>query len=248
MQRLRVDPFRNGKQNLQDLIGFIVLLSALGIAGCGVTTKPKALGSQTTSGAGSNLTPASSSPIASQLAASPTSVNFGNLTVGNATAQLISLTNTGSANVTIESVSVSARFGTTAGSNITLMPSQSVNIYVSFEAGAAGSASGTLTIASTAANSILQVGLSGTGTAIQPDQRSVALDWSPSASVVAGYNVYRGTTASGPYAKLNTGVDPVPDFDDAGVAGGATYYYVVTSVDSGNVESAFSNQVVVSVP
>jgi hypothetical protein len=248
MQRLKVGPVRNGKQNLQRVVGIIVLLSALGIGGCGVTAKPNGLGSQNTSGAGSSAATKSNVSVASQLAATPTSVNFGSVTVGNATEQLISLTNTGATSVTIASISASGGFGTTAGSNITLLANQSVNIYVSFQPSAAASATGTLTIASSAANSILQVGLSGAGTGVPSGQHAVALDWSPSASVVSGYNVYRGTAASGPYAKLNAGLNPGPDFDDIGVAGGATYYYVVTSVDSSNVESAFSNQVVVSVP
>lgn len=265
MQRLRVGFDRNGKQNLRNFIASIVLLSALGVGGCGMTAKP--LGSQNAEARGTstiNLNTittnssttnrslsslfASSSPIASQLAASPTSVNFGSVNVGNATTQLISLTNTGAASVGIASVSVSAGFNTTAGLNITLTPNQSVNIYVSFQPSAAGSATGMLTIASTAADSILQVGLSGAGTAVPSAQHSVALDWSASTSAVAGYNVYRGSTTGGPYAKLNPEVDPVADFNDAGVAGGTTYYYVVTSVDNSNVESAYSNQVAVSVP
>jgi hypothetical protein len=185
---------------------------------------------------------------AAALVVSPTSLNFGSVTVGNATAQLISLMNTGTANVTISSVSASGGFGTTAGSNVTLMPNQSVNIYVSYQPTVAGSTTGTLKIASTAANSLVQVGLSGSGATTPAGQHSVMLDWSASSSAVAGYNVYRGLNAGGPYGKLNTYVDPDSAFYDDGVASGGTYYYVVTSVDTNNVESAFSNQVIVAVP
>ena len=252
MQSFSVNLNKDSKPNLRRAVACIVVLSALWVGGCGVTSKPNGLGSQNTpSTPGSESkgsTPANSSAIASQLVASPTSVNFGSVNLGNAAAQLISLTNTGSASVTIASVSASTGFGTTTGSNITLMPNQSVNIYVSFQPNAAGKAAGLVTIASTAVNSLLQIGLAGAGTAVQPDQHSVVLDWSPSASNVAGYNVYRGSAAGGPYAKVNSAVDPVPDFNDAGVATSATYYYVVTSVDNNNMESAFSNQVVVSIP
>jgi fibronectin type 3 domain-containing protein len=95
---------------------------------------------------------------------------------------------------------------------------------------------------------VVQVALSGTGTALQPDQHSVALDWSPSASAAVGYNIYRAIASGGPYGKVNASMDPDPRFIDSGIASGGTYFYVVTSIGSDNVESGFSNQVTVSVP
>jgi hypothetical protein len=219
-------------KSVRNAVTCMVLLSSLWVAGCGVAAKPLGAGNQSNTSS-PNSANANSSAVSSQLVATPSSLNFGGVSVGNAAAQLISLTNTGATSVTIASVSASAGFGATMGSGVTLMPNQSVNIYVSFQPSAAGKATGLATIS---------------GTAPQPDQHSVALDWSPSASAVAGYNVYRGSNSGGPYAKVNTAVDPIPDFNDAGVTASSTYYYVVTSIDRDSMESAFSNQVVVSIP
>jgi fibronectin type 3 domain-containing protein len=66
---------------------------------------------------------------------------------------------------------------------------------------------------------------------------------------VNGYNVYRGTTSNGPYpTKLNSSLVTVIDYTDTTVASGVTYYYVVTSVNSSNVESVDSNQATAVVP
>jgi fibronectin type 3 domain-containing protein len=66
---------------------------------------------------------------------------------------------------------------------------------------------------------------------------------------VSGYNVYRGTTPSGPYpTKLNPALVTLVDFTDSTVTNGTTYYYVVTSVDSSDVESVDSNQATAIIP
>jgi fibronectin type 3 domain-containing protein len=66
---------------------------------------------------------------------------------------------------------------------------------------------------------------------------------------VSGYNVYRGTTPNGPYStRLNPSLVTVADYADSTVASGTTYYYVVTSVDSSNVESVDSNQATAIIP
>jgi fibronectin type 3 domain-containing protein len=43
-------------------------------------------------------------------------------------------------------------------------------------------------------------------------------------------------------------LDGTRTFTDTTVQAGHTYYYVVTAVDSSNVESTYSNQVVASIP
>jgi fibronectin type 3 domain-containing protein len=63
-----------------------------------------------------------------------------------------------------------------------------------------------------------------------------------------GYYVYRGLVGAGPFLKLNPARETSTSFMDVGVSGGQTYYYVVTAVDTGQVESAFSNQVAVTIP
>jgi fibronectin type 3 domain-containing protein len=85
------------------------------------------------------------------------------------------------------------------------------------------------------------------GSSVQ--QHSVSLSWSPSVSTVIGYNVYRGTTPGGPYpTKLTRAPQAETSMVDSTVMGGTTYYYVATSVDQGNVESIFSNQLTAAIP
>ena len=79
-------------------------------------------------------------------------------------------------------------------------------------------------------------------------QHTVTLTWVASPSSVSGYNVYRGTVSGGPYTKINTALEAATNYVDNTVQSGTTYFYVVTSVDSSGVESAFSNQVTVVVP
>jgi len=70
---------------------------------------------------------------------------------------------------------------------------------------------------------------------------SVSLSWTASTSPnVAGYNVYRGTTAAGPYTKVNSTVVAGTTYTDATAQPSQTYYYVLTAVDSSNNESPFS--------
>ena len=78
---------------------------------------------------------------------------------------------------------------------------------------------------------------------------TVALAWTASTGTISGYNVYRGTTPSGPYpTKLNSSLVGSVQFTDNTVTSGQTYYYVVTAVDSSNVESTFSNQATAIIP
>jgi hypothetical protein len=77
---------------------------------------------------------------------------------------------------------------------------------------------------------------------------AVALAWSASTSAVVGYNVYRAAVQGGPFTKLNSVPVNATTFTDSnGITPNNTYFYVVTSVDSGNVESAYSNEVSVSI-
>ncbi len=46
------------------------------------------------------------------------------------------------------------------------------------------------------------------------------------------YNVKRATVSGGPYTTIAN--SPSPSYEDTGTAGGATYYYVVSAVNSGN--------------
>jgi fibronectin type 3 domain-containing protein len=134
--------------------------------------------------------------------------------------------------------------GVTAGE--TLTPNQSVTVTVTFAPTTAGAVTGSVSIVSNATNSPSTVNLSGTGVAAV--QHTVSLNWNASTSQVVGYNVYRGTTSSGPYSTKVASSVASTDYTDSTVASGTTYYYVVTAVDSNNNESSYSNQATAVIP
>lgn len=77
----------------------------------------------------------------------------------------------------------------------------------------------------------------------------MALSWNASTSTVVGYNLYRGTQSGGPYStKLNAALIANTNYTDSNVQSGATYYYVATSVDSNNIESAYSGEAMAAIP
>ena len=75
------------------------------------------------------------------------------------------------------------------------------------------------------------------------------LTWTASpSSNVSGYNVYRATAPGGPYTKLNSSPVSGLTYGDTAVAGGQTYYYVVTTVNTSGSESGYSTQATAVVP
>ena len=107
---------------------------------------------------------ASSSGGPAPLTASPSSVSFGNVTVGQTSAaQTVTVSNPGSTSASISQLSVSGPFSQTSTCGATLGAGASCTVSVKFAPTAAGAASGTLTVASSAPNSPLSVPLSGTG-------------------------------------------------------------------------------------
>jgi fibronectin type 3 domain-containing protein len=72
---------------------------------------------------------------------------------------------------------------------------------------------------------------------------SVALDWSDNGEAdLAGYDVYRGTAAGGPYQKLNTAHLTASQFTDNSATNGTRWFYVVRAADSAGHTSADSNE------
>ncbi len=175
-----------------------------------------------------------------QLALAPTSVNFGNTTVGTTVNQTANLTASGAA-VTVSSASVSGAEFSLSGISlpVTIPAGQSVPVTMTFAPQSSGAASAVVSITSNASNSASQ-NLSGMGVA--PPQHNVALSWTDSGSGVAGYKVYRGGASGGPYAQINSGLNPTPAYSDTSVTAGQTYYYVTTAVDGSGVESGYSNE------
>jgi Abnormal spindle-like microcephaly-assoc'd, ASPM-SPD-2-Hydin len=183
---------------------------------------------------------------ASHLSASVSRVNFGSVDVGSTNSQLVTVTNESVTNVNVSAATSGTGFAVSGASNTALAPEQSVNLYVSFNPTAAGSASGLLSIASTASPTPLKITLSGA--ANTSPQQAVVLNWNPSSSSVVGYFIYRSTQGPSAYAKVNSSPNASTSFTDNTVNAGTTYYYAVTSVNSSNVESGYSNPVSVTVP
>jgi hypothetical protein len=195
--------------------------------------------------------PLSGTGIASTkvLGLSTTNLSFGNVNDGSSNSLSVALTNNGNANVTISTVNVTGAGFSTTGVNAgeTLTPNQSITVTVQFAPTTVGAVNGSVSIASDATNSPATITVSGTGVSTTP--HTVALAWTASTSTVSGYNVYRGTTTNGPYStKLNSSLVGSVQFTDTTVTAGQTYFYVVTAVDSSNVESTFSNQATAIIP
>jgi hypothetical protein len=182
-----------------------------------------------------------------QLQASTADLSFGNVTVGDSISQVLTLTNTGKENITIASaVPAGNGFSASGGTNVTLAPSKSTTVSVTFAPSTPGGVAGGLSISSNASDATLMVDLTGTAVAAVVTHR-VALNWQPSASSVIGYYVYRGGAANA-LSRLTGSIDQSPSYTDTSVTGGKTYFYAVTSVDSGNIESSPSNQISVTIP
>ena len=113
-------------------------------------------------------------PLAPLITLSPTSLSFGEQQVGTTSpAQVVTLTNTGTAALTIATVAVGSGAGefvtgTDSCTGQTIAPDGDCTIAVSFAPTTVGVKSGSLTIASDAASSPDSVALSGTGTAPPP--------------------------------------------------------------------------------
>jgi hypothetical protein len=85
------------------------------------------------------------------------------------------------------------------------------------------------------------------GVAAKGKKTGVSLSWRAAfdcnGKAVSGYNLYRATSAGGTYVKVNSRLITGLGFADTGLAGGGTYYYVVTAVDRAGLEGASSEVV-----
>lgn len=105
-------------------------------------------------------------PIPGKLALNPAAASFGDVTVGSSRSSALTLTNTGETSVDVSQVSVSGAGFHMSGlaTSTTVEASQSITFSVAFAPQAAGSATGSVTIASNASDPTLTIPLSGTGT------------------------------------------------------------------------------------
>lgn len=249
---------RSGIATLAMILGLFITLGTIGCAGtrgpAGSNSMPSsaansntAATTNATSATGDTAQTSSNPSAAAVLAASNSSLSFGTVQVGQSTSQPVTLSNTGSAALTVSAMQISGAGFSISNSSLTLQPNQSANVYVNFVPTAQGTANGTLTVLSNASNAIVSISLAGNGSTQQQSAHSVDLSWSPSASQVSGYLVSRSTVSGGPYTQVNSAVDPNASFTDTTVNSGS-YYYVVSAVDSNNNVSVFSNEVQVLVP
>jgi len=101
-----------------------------------------------------------------------------------------------------------------------------------------------------ASSGIVEASTTGTPPAVPPPtgllvgevtSDSVSLSWS-APQTVPGFDIFRGTSTGGPYAKVNASLVTQPRFTDIKLAADTTYFYVVRS-DNDSVLSAASNEV-----
>jgi hypothetical protein len=180
-----------------------------------------------------------------QLSVSPGSISFGNVVVGTSQSQTGTLSASGSSVAVSSATSNSPEFvlsGLTFP--LSLPAGQSVPFTIKFSPQISGTASARISFLGSASSATQTV----TGTGAAPTQHSADLSWSPSPSTVVGYNVYCGTTSGGPYAKVNSSLDPSTFYTDNTVQNGQTYYYVSTAVNSAGAESGYSNQLQMVIP
>jgi F5/8 type C domain/Pectate lyase superfamily protein/Abnormal spindle-like microcephaly-assoc'd, ASPM-SPD-2-Hydin len=144
----------------------------------------------------------------SALTASPSSESFGNENVGStSSAQSVTVTNPGTTAASMSSIGVTGPFGETNNCGTSLAAGASCTVSVTFTPTAAGAATGTLSVNSSAPNSPLTVALSGTGVTTNTDR---ALNASVTASsytqTYVPANAVDGNTST--YWEANNGVWP----------------------------------------
>jgi hypothetical protein len=182
------------------------------------------------------------------LSVSPTSLNFGNVVVGQSSSQTLTLSaNSGSVTITSDSLGSTEYSISGVALPLVLTQGKSAPVIVTFTPKATGAAPSTLAFSGQyAKNDSVSAALNGSG--ITTTQHSVALAWQPSTSTVTGYNVYRKAQSDTTYAKINSSQDASTGFADASVQAGITYNYEVTSLDSSGVESVPSSPVQATIP
>ena len=190
----------------------------------------------------------SAGTAANSLAASKTSLSFGNVKLGGSGVLGVTITNAGHSVIAISNVSIAGAGFSASGvpTGLILAPGQTSILDVTFAPSATGTLKGSVTLTSDATNRTVTVSLSGTG--VQSQAHSVTLSWTASTIGVHGYNVYRSSDSGLQFTKLNSAPLTTTQYDDSTVQAGQTYRYAATSLDSRNVESGYSNEASVTIP
>ena len=192
-----------------------------------------------------NITLSGTGVAAGTLAVSPTTLNFGTVTVGSSASLNGSLTASGSS-VTVSSASSTSGEYTLSGITLpaTIAAGQSLPFTVTFTPNASGAANASLTFTSNASNSPTTETLTGTGQAAQSHWAD--LTWNTTSGAVT-YNIYRKLPSDSSYTQISSG-DATTSYTDNNVTAGTTYDYVVTAVDGNDGESGYSNMAIVTIP
>jgi Abnormal spindle-like microcephaly-assoc'd, ASPM-SPD-2-Hydin len=198
----------------------------------------------------------SASPSTSTIAASPASLSFGSITTGTTNSLNVSIQNTGSSAISVSGVNASGDGFSVAQPNLpsTIDAGASLQLKVTFSPTNATSYTGSLTIASNASPNPLSIPLSGTGisgSGTSATAHYVNLSWQAPSNTpvpIAGYNIYRSTSAGGPFVLLNDTLDTDTTYVDKSVTAGATYYYQVKSSTAASEESDPSNVAKATIP
>src|SRR3989449_165736 len=140
-------------------------------------------------------------PLQPQLSVTPPSASFGNVGVGTRNTYAFTLTNSGSASVTVSQAHVSGSGLSVGGLSmpLTLAPGQKTNFSVVFAPASRGNITGSVSLVSNAPNSPTTIALSGIG--VQPLQPQISVT-PPS----AGFgNVGVGTPTPNAFTRTNSG-------------------------------------------
>lgn len=179
------------------------------------------------------------------------SIAFGDVPLNTAVTQDVQLTVSGTSAITVTGATVSGAGFSISGLSfpLAITDGQAVTLEVEFDPTTAGAATGQVTITSNSSTGgSTVISLSGTGETLSIE---VNLSWdapSSSSDPVAGYNVYRSANGGTSYQQLNASTISGTTYVDATVQAGATYDYIVESVDASGVASAPSNMASVTLP
>ena len=132
------------------------------------------------------------------LTANPSSINFGNVIVGDALSQIVTLKNTGGSNLTVTGATISGAGMSYSGLSLplTLTPNQSSTFSITFEPTSPGAVSGTMSLTVSGASNV-SIALSGTG------QTPATLTANPTSMTFT--NIQVGSSSSQTETIKNTG-------------------------------------------
>jgi hypothetical protein len=166
----------------------------------------------------------------------PSSVDFGDVTVGSQGSKTITLVSNGTGAVTVKSISVAGAAFSDSPVVLpqVLQPNQQMSVKLKFNPAAEGNASGTLTVSSNATSSPTTVQIHGTGVAASTPSLSA------SASSLSFGQVPVGTPTTKTVTVTSTGTAPATI--TAGSVTGAAYAATYAGVPVGNIAAPITLQ------